>query len=155
MVDYGLNLEILWWSAILGGHKDTIIELIQFGINPFVCLNGQIGSEATIQFATRLKRMVDITSDMQNETGTPVSVYKAERRLNNYMTILKIIKNAERHHVSKLIMRRFLRRYIRFMRRERKIRERIWSKKIFSQYTLMESELGPCNVCLSYIGSYE
>lgn len=155
MVDYGLNLEILWWSAILGGHKDTIIELIQFGINPFVCLNGQIGSEATIQFATRLKRMMDITSNMQNETGTPVSVYKAERRLKNYMIILKIIQNAERHHVSKLITRRFLRRYIRFMRRERRIRERIWSKKIFGWYTLIDSELGPGNICLSYIGSCE
>lgn len=155
MVEYGLNLEILWWSAILGGHKDTIIELIQFGINPFVCLNGQIGSEATIQFATRLKRMVDITSDMQNETGTPVSVYKAEKRLNNYMNILKVLKNAERQHVSKMIMRRFLRRYIRFMRRERRIRERIWSKKVFGRYTLIDSELGPCNICLMCIGNCE
>ena len=155
MVDYGLNLEILWWSAILGGHKDTIIELIQFGINPFVCLNGQIGSEATIQFATRLKRMVDITSDMQNETGTPASVYKAEKRLNNYMNILKVLKNAERQYVSKMIMRRFLRRYIRFMRRERRIRERMWSKKVFGRYTLIDSELGLCNICLMCIGSCE
>jgi len=129
MVDYGLNLEILWWSAILSGHKDTIIELIQFGINPFVCLNGQIGSEATIQFATRLKRMMDITSDMQNETGTSLS--KAEKRLENYLQILNIIRDAERCHISKIILNRFLRRYIRFMRRERLLREGIWSKKIY------------------------
>tara|TARA_B110000908_G_C10236661_1_gene443717 strand:- start:1216 stop:1683 length:468 start_codon:yes stop_codon:yes gene_type:complete len=155
MESYRLNLEILWWSAILCGHKDTINELIQFGINPFISLNGQIGSEATIQFATRLKRMMDITSDMQNETGTPVSVNKSEKRLKNYINILKLIRNAEQRHVSKLIMNRFLRRYIRFMRRERMIRERIWAKNIFNAYTLMEAYLSPCNICLSYIGTCE
>lgn len=151
MVEYGLNLEILWWSAILAGHKDTIKEMIQFGINPFVSLNGQIGSEAVIQFTIRLKRMIDITKDM-NLVANPVrSVHESEKRLKNYMSIISIIHNAEHRHISKLIMKRFLRRYVRFMRREIILRQIVFTKKVFMQYTSINILNSPVKLVLEYI----
>jgi len=139
-----MDTQIIWWTAIIGGSLDTIKQLIADGANPLQTLNGKTGSEAVLSFSRRLQRM----------SRTHLSPVQASvERLARYSEIISFLHEASERYLANITRRSFLRRWVRFHRREKMIRDCILCKKIFSACTQHCVELGPLEIMVAYLSS--
>jgi len=100
------------------------LEAMQY-INPYDSWQGQTLYSILRGRMTRLQR---------------IGNYEQSILLKQY---LFIVIRARRKLAARHAQKRFLRKYVRHMRRERRIRESIWGKKVFKDRTGRDDSLGP------------
>lgn len=96
-------------------------------INPYLKWRGQSLNIIIRGRITRLRRIQGLTSE----------------RLGILKEMWQIILSAQKKWSGRATRRRFLRKYARYRRRERRIRESIWGKKVFSEKTGRDDIIGP------------
>ena len=118
--------------------------------------------EELIRIISQQKNITELIQAMQNihpyDSWQGQTLYKLIRarmtrlqRIGNYKESIKlkhgliILIHAQRKMAAKHTRKRFLRKYIHWNRREKRIREAIWGKKVFGDITGRDDTLGPVN----------
>lgn len=139
-----MDTQILWWTAIIGGSTTTVKQLVADGANPLQTLNGQTAEEAVISFSRRLQRM---------SSQCDASELAKTSRVIRYSELISFLQISSKRYLANITRRSFLRRWVRFHRREMTIRECIWCKKAFCSSTDQCMELGPLGIMLQYVSA--
>ena len=134
----------MWWTAIIGGSLTTVKQLVADGANPLQTLNGQTAEEAVFSFSHRLQRM---------SSQCDASELAQIERVTRYSELISFLQISSARYLANITRRSFLRRWVRFHRRERTIRECIWCIKVFCLKTNHCTKMGPLTIMLQCLSA--
>lgn len=136
---------ICWWSAIISGSVPAVKSLLEKGFNPFETINGQTAEDAVRGFSRKLSRMSAFSELVSLECDSSCE------RMSRYSEIISILQKASLEWYSRSVVKRFLRRWVSWHRRERLLRACILCNHIWILRTGLDISLGPVKHIESYL----